>query len=165
MSQDLNEILEIGPSQRIASGDIAAAPDEVPAIGGWLILPAIGLVLGIIIGVVGLIIALSLVDSLPSRYHGIFALSLFVEFAILVAVVYAATRFFGKRRNTPATMITLYISVIVVHLLLLIVELAANAEPFAIETGKVLIRNVIGAAIWIPYFRVSKRVKETFVVP
>ena len=46
-------------------------------------------------------------------------------------------------------------------------ELSAGAEEFTVEIGRLLIGNIIaaaiGAAIWIPYFNFSKRVKTTFI--
>jgi hypothetical protein len=143
---------------------VPAGDPQLAGIGGWLILPAIGLVLGAIVSVVSLIASLLLFsDVADAGYGGLYALEILVELGLLIFLIYAATRFFGKRRNAPSTVIALMIAGIVASGLLLVIELGAGAEEFAIESGKVLVRGVIGAAIWIPYFRVSKRVKATFV--
>ena len=143
------------------------APSVDPAlvgIGGWLILPAIGFVLGPIIGVVALIAAFAMFSDVEAAgYGGIYTLELLVQVGLLAFLIYAATRFFGKRSNAPSVIITLLIVSLGASVVLLIIEIGAGAEVFAIETGKQLVRDVIGAAIWIPYFRVSKRVKATFV--
>ena len=47
--------------------------------------------------------------------------------------------------------------------LLLAVEAAAGAEELANESARQLGRDIVAAAIWIPYFRMSKRVAATFV--
>lgn len=137
---------------------------KLVGIGGWLILTAIGFVLGTIIGVVGLIIALSLFsDVADAGYGGLYALELLVDLGLLAFMIYVATRFFGKKSNAPSTIIALLIASVVTSGLLLLIELGAGAEVFAIESGKHLVQSIISAAIWIPYFRKSKRVKATFV--
>lgn len=142
----------------------SAVDPKLVGIGGWLVLPAIGFVLGPIVGVVGLIAAFALFSDVDrSGYGGIYALELLVQVGLLGFFLYAATRFFGKRTNAPSVIITLFVVSLGASVVLLVIELGAGAEEFAIETGKQLVREVIGAAIWIPYFRVSKRVKATFV--
>jgi hypothetical protein len=137
---------------------------KLVGIGGWLILPAIGFVLGPILGVGVLIFAFTLYSDVQrAGYGGLYTLELVVQLGLLVFLVYAATRFFGKKRNAPSVIITLLLVSLGASILLLVAELGAGAEEFAAESGKQLVREVIGAAIWIPYFRVSKRVKATFV--
>ena len=137
---------------------------KLVGIRGWLILPAIGFILGLIMGVVGLIAALGLYgDVARAGYGSIYTLEILVIVGLLGFTVYAARLFFLKKSNAPQTIITLFIVSIAASGVLLIIELGAGAEPFAVETGKQLVRDIIGAAIWIPYFRISKRVKATFV--
>ncbi len=143
---------------------IEAEDQALVGIGGWLILPAIGFVLGPIIGVIGLIAALGMYSDVANAgYGGIYALEILVIVGLFCFMVYAASLFFRKKSNAPRTIITLLIVSIIASIALLVIELGAGAEVFAVETGKQLVRDVIGAAIWIPYFRVSKRVKATFV--
>jgi len=141
-----------------------AVDEKLAGIGGWLILPAIGFVLGPVVGVVALVISLGLYPDVASAGFGeVFALELAVLAGLLGFTIYAAVLFFGKKRNAPRTIIALFVVSIVSSGILLAVEVAAGAEDFALESGKQLVRDIIGAAIWIPYFNVSKRVKATFV--
>ena len=140
-------------------------PDpKLVGIGGWLILPAIGLVLGPVIEVIGLVVALGLMSDVEDAgYGGVHAINIVAAVGLLAFMVYTATRFFGKKSNAPAVMIAFLAIQLVVLILLLLVELGAGAEEYAVESVKALVRSAIGAAIWIPYFKVSKRVKATFV--
>ena len=163
MDQDLNKILGIGsPPEVPSSPDLSVAAEKL---GGWLWLPAIGIVLSCIVTVVDIIVCLGYASRLPSRYSGVFALGLMADFVLLALIIYAAFRFFGRRRNAPAIMIALFITAIAINGLLLLISAAAEAEPFMVEYGKGLVKGIIGSAIWIPYFCVSKRVKKTFLIP
>ena len=158
-----NETLALDPSQQLPEN--AARHGAPPAFGGWLYLPAVGLGLGILLSVFNLFVALSYAGDIPSRYSEIFTVTLLAEFGFLAFIVYVATRFYGRRRNAPAMMIAALAGGVALYLALLIFALAADAEPFAVASGQLLVRNIIGAAIWIPYFTMSKRVRDTFVVP
>lgn len=141
-----------------------AAEPKLVGIGGWLILPAIGLVLAPIISVFGLIALLgSMPDLADAGYGGVTAINTVAVIGLLAFMIYATTRFFGKKRNAPTVMITLYAIQFGVVVLLLLIELGAGAEEFTVESGKALVGSAIGAAIWIPYFKLSKRVRATFV--
>lgn len=141
-----------------------ALKSQPAGIGGWLILPAFGLVLGAALGVVMLVYGLSLYsDVAAAGYGGVYGLELLVQFGMLVFMAYAAVRFFGKKRNAPSVIIIFLITTIVSAGVLLAVELGAGVEALAIESGKQLVRSGIAAAVWIPYFKKSRRVKATFI--
>jgi len=148
-----------------------AAPEpQFVGIGGWLILPALGFVLGPIIGVVGLIVALALFsDREAAGYGGIYALELLVLLALLAFLIYTATRFFGKKSDAPVNCVALLILSLVASFMLLVIKLGAGAEVLAVESVEQLFGwsqyfgGITGAAIWIEYFNVSERVKATFV--
>ena len=140
------------------------ADQKLVGIDGWLILPALGLLIAPVMMVVDLVKSLSIAsDVADAGYGGILALEMVVEAGLLVFIVYAATQFFGKRSSAPFIMISLYVAQVVAEAILLEVELATDAGPFAVQSGEALVRSVIVAAIWIPYFRTSKRVRSTFV--
>jgi len=163
MDQDTNRIFEIDASSDAPTiWEASVTPEKI---GGWLFFPAIGLILGGILSVVGLVTSLGVASNLPSRYQGIFALNLLFDVGLTAFLIYAAVRFFGKKRNAPTIMIALMIAGVAVNGFLLAINIGAHAEPFAIECGKALAKGIIGAIIWIPYFLVSKRVKRTFIIP
>ena len=165
-------VLSASSGRELVSGDMLertmpareGVDPRLVGIGGWLVLPAIGLILAPIIEVVSLIIAIGLFEDVSDAgYGGIFLFNIIVEFGLLILIVYAAICFFGKKAITPTVMITLYVVQVIASGVCLVLALMAEAESFAIEDGKALFRGLIGAAIWIPYFSVSKRVKATFV--
>ena len=151
-------------NESTASASSAAVDPKLVGIGGWLILPAIGLVLGSIIGVVALIAAFALFpDVSRAGYAGIYTFELVVQVWLLGYLLYVATLFFRKKKNAPSAIIKYLFVSLGALVVLFVIEIGSGAEEFAMETGKQLFRNVIAAAIWIPYFRESKRVKATFV--
>ncbi len=146
--------------------DTTVPPEDpqLAGIRGWLILPAIGFVLGPVIWVVSLIASLAMFSDVADAGHGgLFALEILVSLGLLSFLIYTVILFFRKKRKAPSMIIALAITNLVVSGLLLVIELGVGAEAFAIQSGKALLRGVISAAIWIPYFKISKRVKATFV--
>lgn len=137
---------------------------ELAGIKGWLILPAIGLVLGPVISIVSLVLSANMFNDVSRAGYGeIYAFFILVEAIILIFVLYTAVRFFGKKANAPSAFITMLTVQICLVLICLAAAVVSDAEAFIIEYGKAALKVIIAAAIWIPYFKRSKRVKATFV--
>lgn len=151
---------------------------EEKPIGGWLILPAIGLVLTPLVVLVQILgenpmnqntwsalyqlnsdasIALPVLYGAEQLYN-----YLFLIFSILLIVL-----FFKKRTSLPKLMIIFYAVSVVIPILdhILMEVLAPNllSEADARASYAEMSKNFVRSAIWIPYFLLSDRVKHTFV--
>lgn len=151
--------------------------NNLTGIGGWLILVAIRIVFGAISLLFfiasnlkdfvfsGDLNVLSSIDS-PDYIPGFLA-SYIVEFVIntafLVGYCYLVYLFFTKNYKTPKFFIVIEIAYVV----FLIVDMFYSIVMFDYEVDnaaiKEIIKNIIGCCIWVPYFLVSVRVKNTFV--
>lgn len=148
---------------------------EPSGIGGWLVLPAIGFIIGIpkttweLSRDLGPIFQTTTVDAFlnPEFPVGLklYLVAVLAGTAVLyVSMIVAAFLFFKKKRSAPGFIINFqYFSVGFLALIAFwgtsIPDL--GEEPYA-QIGTA-IGMAISAAIWIPYFMRSKRVKNTFV--
>jgi len=173
--------------EQIESPQLSKKTDqELVGIDGWLILPALSLLSGIIfpiIGVVGLLSPSSAFSTWAQASSGIIPLTKAFSEAGLTSInvivivlflfqyflsIYAAALFFRKQRKTPTVIITLIavgllVSGTVVTILMTYERVLPFSAPEMAPYVFGLIGGLISAAIWIPYFRLSKRVKATFV--
>ncbi len=160
---------------------MATANGEPSGLGGWLILPAIGLF------VLPIRLAISLnSDFLPifqegywdvlttpgsEAYHHLWAPLITFEIAgnafFIIFDIILIFLFFAKSYRFPTLMIIYLASnfLFVVSDFFFADFIPAVAAQGDAESIKELFRSIIGAMIWIPYFLVSKRVKNTFVKP
>ncbi|MBI1912433.1 MAG: DUF2569 domain-containing protein [Deltaproteobacteria bacterium] len=156
------------------------APEkQYDKIGGWLILIAIGLILTpikILIDVIEYILPaftgeVWTVLTTPGTelYHPLWApLLIFSLIGNLFLIGFALTTsvfFFKKKKIVPKLMI-IYLAAGLVFFfvdffgssLIPIIEEQEDMSP-----TMDLVRSIVACLIWIPYFRMSKRVKGTFV--
>lgn len=139
-------------------------------IGGWLILPAIGLVLTPPQSLWRLYhdFAVQMTDgtfdkvaALYPNYAGVFAFEALTNLGLLVFLVYVAINFFGRRRRAPKLMVIWYLCVLVIECI--DAALVSSLGPdFNTEGVPPFVGSTIRAAIWIPYFLTSERVRNTF---
>ena len=153
-------------------------------LGGWLILPMLGLFITPIFAVYTIINDLLPVfedeawASFTTRggefYHPdwkvAFILELFGNGAIAVFAVVLIVMFFGKSRTFPSFYITLLIVNIIFFMIDFLLAFPALEDVFLDlarsakkELGTAFGRSIIFGFIWIPYMLMSKRVRNTFV--
>ena len=152
---------------------------DLQGIGGWLLLVALGVVVGPIR------ILLLLITTYPpmfsdgtwellttpgnefynSLWTPILIGEIVVNIALVCVTVYMAVRFFMKKSDFPMWYIGVAVfTPIFIFLDSVAVSSAMPGEPVLDpETVKQLSRSVFSACVWVPYMLVSKRVKQTFV--
>ena len=147
------------------SATAAPATDGPKGIGGWLILPTIGMVISpFVMAFWTYQTATALSGALSTGLNAFIALEALFNFSLMVAWIVAIVQLFKHKRTFPK----LFVTILVVTLIGTVLDLVVAASVFnmSVDAGDIrgLARSVIGLAIWGPYMYVSKRVKNTFVV-
>lgn len=168
----------VPPASDIGAGTVHAE-QSAQAIGGWLILVAIGIVITplrmlaqvlptyVKIFTEGSWVALSTPGSATynASLSAFIAVEMLVNGLLLMGALYLIFLFFSKRKKFPKVYILLSASTLVIQILdaLIIQSILPQQDAFGQETVAEMGRTVIACAIWIPYMLTSQRVKATFV--
>jgi transglutaminase-like putative cysteine protease len=155
--------------------DSAVSAEASPSgIGGWLALVAVALVLRPVFLIVNLVLHganyfsqrvwLSVTVPGQQNYSPAFgpmlAFEVVANILMIVLSLLALTLFIQKRRRFPTVMITL---LALAAGFAAIDTWVARSIPSSSHSLKAAAQSLGAACIWIPYFLVSRRVKNTFV--
>ena len=158
-----------------ASAAPATFADGPSGIGGWLLLPLLGLALSPLRVMADSVTTFGpLFENDMAGWNNLFAggpavaaLVVFEVLANLALIIYpwvVLTYFLRKKRVVPRLMIVWFIAIPAIFLI------DATALHFAApdvsdwgSSTRDIVRGVVAAAIWIPYFLLSVRVRNTFV--
>lgn len=140
-------------------------------IRGWLILPAIGLTVGLVSSLIRVIAEFASFERMMDKdYWGYVIPALLITIGLFIYLCVAVLRFFKKRKNAPKTVIRFIIARLVASVALFIIwGLVSEWEGYGCKEELLtpmfvlIIVQGIAAGIWIPYFKLSKRVKATFI--
>ena len=146
------------------------ARSDLNGIGGWLILPAIGLAISPFLSLHGIFTDILLLTgehlSLFANHPSLTSLLIFeviISASFLAAVICLNILFYTKKRLFPKCIIAFYAAQC---FLMLADHLATSAVfPSVNLSANVItvVRSFIVAVVWIPYFLNSQRVEATFV--
>lgn len=153
--------------------DLKNKKEQETAIGGWLILVLIGLIVTPIrLGISTFTEFLPLLDSLPflkelyPKLVSIIYVELFSNIAFGIFALFLIFVMVMKNKIFPKLMIIFYVSNLVFVLGdAIYISQMTELEGFYKDDGSIkeIVRAIVGTAIWVPYMLVSKRVKRTFV--
>ena len=147
--------------------DPANADNPKPApegISGWLILPAIGLILGPILYCVTIILLLQLLPQFSDiGQRCLIVLNVIGSVFLFILTIMVALRFFRKMRTTPRLYITLLLCNLALQILLILISAVTGPEEMHKHYFQGIGKAIFLAGVWIVYFKESKRVKATFI--
>lgn len=139
-------------------------------IGGWLYLVIIGLFFTPLRVLFFLFdkhyFSLELWNFYPpygtqTLFRGIIIFELLFNLLIIVCSIFCLYLLFKRRDILPKVVIFYFLA----NIAGILIDLIISREVVANDSKTELIRSVIVAIIWVPYFLRSSRVKETFIVP
>jgi hypothetical protein len=137
---------------------------KLTGIGGWLYLPAIYLVLGICTLSVAIVKTTNIPPDAEETFLRNIVLAEVLGYDILlIMVIYASFLFFKKKRQLPKFFIAFLFALVafdVADIWGAVQFLNQHVEGSDVWT---LVMDALLLGIWVPYFRISKRVKLTFV--
>ncbi len=155
---------------------ISAKPQPI---GGWLILIAIGLIFTPIVILIGLVEEPGFYDAYTwstlwntdgiqgKPYVILVAFELIFNLVRIIFSLIVIVLFFERRSSVPRLMVILFAGTAAFIILDALAAYGINGDIYTseedYETAKEIIMSLVRAAIWIPYFLISTRVKETFV--
>lgn len=140
-------------------------------LGGWLILTQIGLFISLL--TIGIQLTNLAVELSGEDIWGLFPIDLKTYFVfilsshilLLLFIVFIITQFYRKKAIVPKSMVIMYSANIAITIInfILIHQVTYAGDAEIASSIQAIIQAIISAAIWIPYFMKSKRVKNTFV--
>jgi len=145
----------------------ACEKKELSKIGGWLWFPLVGLILGGCMYAAGFVNNVQILvinhENINNTLKSLLIFEAAMMLSLVIGSIYIGSLFFRKKRTLPLCYIILLIVTIAVDLSDLwlanhFLQIAINAADI-----KRIAQRVIQAAVWIPYFLISIRVKRTFI--
>jgi len=153
---------------------------EPKGIGGWLVLPTLGLLISPLrfgfqfySSMLPVLVPSAwnaLTNSSSPAYHPLWGPLIVFEVVSSLALFIFTLRllwlFFKKSNRVPELFVmwfVLSVALQVVDILFAAQIPAVAVQQTDFESVKDLISSLFAAAIWIPYFKRSKRVKNTFI--
>ncbi len=159
-----------------------AAASGPSGIGGWLIVPILGLFTTLLFALAWFVQDVPLLQDgvwadFPASLRSLIAFEAFVNLVLMVGSVALLVLLFMKKSILPRLMVVFYAFAFLAVLVdtVSILALAPQWIPDPVERasyglagwelGADVGRIFLACAVWIPYFLISKRVKNTFVNP
>lgn len=144
--------------------DPVPIPEPLIGIGGWLLIPAVNLVVLIVVVIRALVEMSQLLGSLdgatpvPSELQTELVVTLALAGGLLGFALVTAWCFFRRHRLAPRLYIALILVLVGLNVLAVV---APGADPGA-GTPASLLSLALWAVVWIAYFLRSERVRNTF---
>jgi hypothetical protein len=152
---------------------------ELQGLGGWLILVGIGVIIAPFYTLFQAFLTFQPIfsegiweilttpgsDAYHPLWQPILIGEIVINVSLVLVLVYIVFLFFSKKRSLPSwyVAVLLFTPIFIAADAFALKLILPNEPVFDPETTRNFAQSAIGAAIWVPYMLVSKRVKATFV--